>query len=404
MKYPIFGNHATSPSNAANSRVPLNIAAAGAAWTTGNDAIRMYFLRPCVLSNFAVKSVGAAGAGGSGDSYTFDIQRNGSNCGLQCVLLETATSDECADGASARFATTDYMYLTSVPNSTPSALTNIKLATMVDTLGDPHVQIWAAYSSMANNATNYMPLMTSGVAGNASKTGATCAHQFGMDGTLKEIRIDIRDTPAAGKTWVATLNVNEVNTGVTVTFNNGDVTKILTGLSQDLTPTDVVCLETVPTGTPTATYFSVCMLVLPDVPGEYPHSGNTTGVNAVSAGWTRISANYASENTTAATNPNQLTPNKLTAQYRKFRSAVSADPGGVGKEWITRMRKNNVNMNDSMTIGNGATTAEDLTNINSCEGLQELSFLIDPNGTPAAILYHKVTCVSFVPPEAPCML
>ncbi len=401
----LFGGNATVvPSTTLVNFCSLNPAPGAVGWGTGNAAARFYIRKPCEVSHWTVWGQGDPGAGNSWDielvAYDSSDTEKGS---LVATLSNGVLTDSSAVGDRIRLNPGDYIVLRSTPTSGPSALTRLTWCFIMDHIGVPYIQLPVASINPSTSAVRYAGSFFGQYVPSAS-VGASNVGRCSVAMRVKELHIDVREAPGVGKTWTAVLFVNGSSTGITVSITGNVLHAETTGLDI-LVPADAeIYYRFTPAVSPQLTYHMLNMVAIPVAPGHYPISISTGAVTNSATGWSRGLSTYT--NITASTNGinRNITPAKMGVYFKNHRCRVSTDPGGAGKKWDNRLRSNGSNLNSLVSITNGNTSAEDLTNIDYVFDAKGIEVEIAPASTPAAITTHYYSMASYIPPAVPLML
>lgn len=400
--YTISGNVTVMPSTSAVNYCSLTPAPGAVGWGTSNVTARSYITVACEIANLTLNAVSDPGAG---KSYAIEIEVNsGAKTGLTATISNGVLTAN-SGSSHVRLEPGDYICVKSTPAGTPATMTRLAWSFSVDSLGSPQEMLFVAAVNPAISAVRYAHVFTGQYVPTATVNVANVG-KSAIRMKVNGLRLDLRDAPGAGKSWTLTLYVNGAATAATVTITGaGTVTGSISGLNVQIAEGDEVYYRYDPAGSPTLTYHMITLTFTPENEGEYPISVSTSSVINSATGWTRAISTFTSETTTADTNPKCTLPNGQRVHFRKHRCYVDVNPGGVGKQWETRLRVNGVNQNSSVAITNGNTSGVDSSNIDSVFGGTNLiSLQITPTSTPAAITNHYYCMASYTPRTAPCMI
>lgn len=132
--------------------------------------------------------------------------------------------------------------------------------------------VWGSFKQVGvNNATRFAGI---GGHGSIETTDALARLPWGTAGQIKTIRVRTHAAPGVGKQWQYQIYLNGVAQAASI-FTQADAatTANISGLSIAVVPTDLLSLEIIPTGIPTAPHFWYGISFAPTTDGQWNVSG-----------------------------------------------------------------------------------------------------------------------------------
>ena len=205
-------------------------------------------------------------ASGSGKSWTLTVRKNGADTALAVTLSNTTTGANTSDSVS--FVATDLISISVTPSGTPSvnAFTSQCLILNTANAGESFYMLNTGSSTFAAS-TQYLPAF-GGNGGTVPTTEAGSEEVSSINGTLKDMYIQLGTAPGAGKSRTFVVRVNGADTALTCTISDTATTGNFTGGTVALAEGDLVDIKCSQTGTAATTANNMISLVVVSTDGN----------------------------------------------------------------------------------------------------------------------------------------
>lgn len=367
MKSWVIGANSTAPSVLANNHTALG-GSGIQEWRTAAEA-RSRTIWPLSSVSLDRLFVRVATAPGVGTSYVFEIYADGVATGVTCTISGAATTS--SDVVNTYTPTAGaLMTLRSTPAGTPTSAGRVMWNFRVNCGTQQSLVMMHSTNIDSTTVTRKTCVQGSGYTNSVSQV-MPCA------GVFKNLYVQHED-PGVGNVRDLSLYLNTAKSALTVRLSSGS------GVGQDTTHTvtvakgDIVDIATEPiSGTPTSGRWGCGMEFTPTVDGETPLMA-TNDIDY--PGGTGYMAEGVDSSDATEANRNLHMP---ATQLKKLFMDLTATPGGAATRTL-KSRVNNANGNQSCTIANPNTTAEDASNTDTLADEALFDFGITESGTPAA--------------------
>lgn len=238
------------------------------------------------------------------------------------------------------------------------------------------VVIGGSDDNLSNSATEYNDVFGGG--GSWSTTEADANLVISSPATFKSLKIELESTPGAGKSYAFTLRKNGSDTSVTCTVSDTNTTCSDASNSFTVVAGDLVALQSVPSGTPSAIPAFWSMIIDTTTDGESIYGqAITDDLSASATEYAPVFSSYflnTNDNIDRALIPTSGTIKNLTVK-------LQAAPG-AGKSYQFTLRKNRSNQITTCTVADAATTCTDTSNTYTVAAGDTVAVQIVPSGTP----------------------
>ncbi len=201
----------------------------------------------------------APGAGGSGKSYAYTLNKNGSATTLAATISETATSNNDT-GHTVSVTTSDYLQAQAVPTSTPTASDAAFGFKYIPTTTAAYAFMSSVGATANTGAVRYI-----GITGATSFTATEAdAQNITHSQTFSKLNAKVDGAPgtaASGKKYTVTLRVNGADSALTCDILDTATTCSATG-TVAVNDNDLVNFSVTPANTPTARNFGASLLAV----------------------------------------------------------------------------------------------------------------------------------------------
>lgn len=352
----------------------------GATWTTTEAWRQVVVPDSGILRNLTVKLSGAPN--GSGKSYEFEVMKNGATTGLKVTLTNTETtgSDESTELA---VAEGDLISLRCTPTGTPDAV-NAEGWSMEIESDTTRQWFWTA--GTGNFADNSGAESINNLHGGASwaltSSGFERRTLIPIEATIKKLYVKLSSAPTSGNAWKFWIYKN----GTKVTASEIEIadtdTEGLVSLDLDISAGDIVHFAVqATTGTPTQGYVYWGVVVEPDNEFEAILAGSSGNlleadeyaqINNVGAYvWSATEGDHIQ---LVGTNGFKLT------NMRVHLGTALTDNGGSVE---FRLRKNEANANQSVTLSGTDQDGTDASNEDTFVDGDTITMRGIPTSSPA---------------------
>jgi len=366
-----------------------------------------------VFANLLITGVVAPGAG---KSWTFTVRKNGVDTALTVTISDTATSARDSTHT-VSVAAGDSVTLQAVPSGSPTAISLVTVAVEFTSTGTGESGYAGQPTSTAIVATaaryqgvfrmNLLFAATTATSGAARSLAAAA-------GTITALYAFLDGTPGAGKNYTFSIYKNGVRQDGTagtpdtrVVVADSATTGATTAFSLGVAAGDVLTLESLPTGTPTARRVGASVRFVATTDGQSQFCGCSDAAPSASATqYTRMP--YAGSNAWTATESDE-TLSRVVSGISTFtlaglRVRVDTAPG-TGKSLTYSVRKNAASPAGipSVPIADTATSGTDATGTVSLADGDTLNLRAVPAGTPTlpgAMLWGLIQTMGGAAPAA----
>lgn len=334
---------------------------------------------------FKLKQIGIETSvpAGSGNTWTYDVLKNGSTCGMQIVITGAAQTTGYIDG-NVSFGVDDTIIIQRVPTSAPDV--GITTVTWVWDMTQNNQTCYL--NSGTNNATQNF---YNGALGFRAASTAHIDNPSPVAGTITKAKYNISTAPTAGKNYVFTIYKNDivqdgtsgsVDTRVTIadSATSGEWSGTLT-----VAQGDDMEYKIIPTGTPPTSSVAAAFGFTPTTDGEscfgyggtslsLPTSASTNFTKAFREDATSISTTEATFEATVGGSGLSFSVTKL---YWGGVLSVSNSP-------VLSMRRNQADPSGAQSITMSGTSGNDVAHSVTFATGDEICFKIVIVSSPGA--------------------
>ncbi len=360
------------------SNTEYNAIDGGGLWTTLSDNANQLIATPGTLTSLRVEVDTAPGNSGT---FTFAVMVNGSPSGLEVAIVDPATSGDDTDTIAVSAG--DDIQLRCIPTDSPDAGADARWSVGFTSTNSAESNLgFGSTASPSLSVTEFNPVVgggswtTSEVIGNNLTVCPT-------DGTLRDLYVELNDSPGAGDSFVFTVMKNGSPTGLVVTIAEAATTGNNTSDTVDVVPGDTLSIECNPDGTPSARLPRLGMTFLADIDGESIEMHMQGGVMSASANrYTGINGLETSwDSGFSASDPRYDIVNGACVAKKFVGELVTAPSAGQSFDFTIG---DDAAGNTSITfeIADTATTGGDSVNTAVIAADSVLTIECDPTGTP----------------------
>lgn len=345
-------------------------------WVNTNDAAARNVVPVAGTAKTFYANV--ATAPGAGKSWAFTLYKNGSATSSTCTIADAAT--DCSDVThTVSLVAGDTISIESVPSGTPTNPVDIRFAWMFEAAANTSLIMGSTRATnLATGATDYGNLQ--GCAANSS-TLSNRDQVMPTGGVISKLYVELNGSPGVGKSYAFKLLKAGSGQTLTCTVSDAATTCNDTSNSFSVSAGDLVAMEIVPTGTPTARLARWAVLWAPTIDGEAVLLGSS-GSAMNTAGSVRLLSVSGTSNTWGST---EAAMQNLTTAFtlRKFFVNLVTDPGGSAT-YTLKSRIGGSDGNLSVTIAGGSTTGSDTTHDDTIAAASKLNISSLSASSPAS--------------------
>lgn len=326
------------------------------------------------------------GAVSSANQYVFDLLKNGVATGLTITLFETETTELVT--ADVDLAPGDLVAIRITPSSTPDTFgevwTNIICQPDTD---DEYIYGLTADDVPSRTATEYAAAHGAGDANSFSSTEDSRSQLVPTPGTIRNLYLDSSNALAGSDTYDISIRKNLAATG--------DLTTQLTSASQQansgvntmtVAAGDILALESIPTGNPSATRMRVGWTFIPDTTGEQIELGGTdTPLNSSTTEFVEIFNSKPNGWQAPVGTNTKIFFDSRTIQDLYVR--LDGDPGVAPNDYTFTVMKNGVATSLAVTINTSSTDFKEVDNSTTVDYVDgdTISLRSVPTSTPSIV-------------------
>lgn len=331
-----------------------------------------------------------------GTTYDIALMVNGvADASFTCQI--TSTSIGCSD-------TTHTVAVTAgqtlewrlTPTGTPNAQTRLQIAAKLtsSTVGEGTI-LSVGSGNPSQSALNYIPI---GGVHTWIATEASASSLMPTTGVIDQLYVVVSGAPGTAKSYDFTLYKNGSPTSLTCQVAGNAATTcsdLNTGHAISVAATDLISIESSPTGTPSLVAARFGLRWVPTIPGEAV--ALSTSVGAPSTGTTYGNISGSMNGDTSDASAYNIVPSVFT--LKKLYAAIDVVPG-VGKSRDVNARTGNGGgQSTSLTcnIGAAVMSCNDTSSTYTTTAADLLNVQTVGNGTPAAVAYLKTGMVLYTP-------
>lgn len=393
MRTPVFGGSSSNLSASATRYVGF-IATPVA---TNDTQIRSVVSLTGAMEGLYVYLAAAPDNGGGTQSYTFTLQKNGADTAITCSISETSTT--CLDIInSVSMVAGDTFSVKVVPSGTPTA-TFTRFSSVFNSGSGGGSLLYTSANASSPSTSAASAVNVNGNLGWSQANNSTVAPTSGTISSLYVLNSSAPGAAASGKQYVYTVQKNSVDTAVTCTMFETATTCNDTTHSFTFVAGDFIKVVATPTGTPTAGFPAIGLVMTPTIDGESMFGG-TYGGGAFSASvnnYQGIIGFWGGFGTTDAITSAYIPSSSIVA--KKLRVYSSNSPG-TSKSVLTDVRLNTA-VDTTITCtrtGTSSTTCSDTTHEVSLAAGDFIYFRWVPTGTPTTSTTNYVSIVLYIDP------
>lgn len=251
-------------------------------------------------------------------------------------------------------------------------------------------------SSLSNSATGYVGITFIANAGGEQAVGPNSYAMFPTAGTLSNFYVNLSGSPGAAKQYVFSVyqngSVPSNSLAVTLTGASGTASTQQSDTTHTVAVAagDLICIQKVPTGTPTAVSASWGMIFTPAIAGETVLFGSFSSPGIV--GFVGLSAPQIANTTEPSVTLPIPGPGTLKKLF--FQSTIAS---GAATSYILTLNKNASGTALTVTSANSTALLSDLTHTVSVSAGDYIDGDVTITGSPASTsLYIGVVFVPSV--------
>lgn len=355
-------------------------------WTSNESTHYAVIPYAGIFKELQVKAVGSVSPG----QFVIALRVNSATTTLTCTLTATTCSDLTNVVSVSPGDLVNYI---STPSSSPTAQ-SIQISVVFEgTTAGTSIMLAGISSNMQTDGTaNYShpQAVTSFSATEVVRSGIATT-----SGRLGPLYVKCPLAPGSGKSYAFTVRKNAGATSLTCTVSDANTTCSDTNTSNypSIVAGDLIAIEAVASGTPTATNPKFGVGWNPTHDGEamlmFVSNGNPTDT---------FSNTGIGVNSWNATETNMDFTLPFPIQFRHARSTVTNAPGtgGSGKAWNFIWRVNAASSAINMQIFETATSQTDTDKVNTVTG-DKVNWYASAISSPGAPSTHKFGLTMYVP-------
>lgn len=391
METPVFAMSGpnTGPSASFVRYAPLANGAAVATWVSSTTQARTRFARAGTARNLYVRLPNAPN---TGKSYTFNVMKNDVATTLEVAISDAATTGSDVDiGHAITIAEGDDLCIRCTPSGTPDAIANVQIGFVFESTDAGKSVLFSSHATTA--AALYMKVGSSNAAG---VTEPAARNYLPVGGVIDRMYVRRHTAPTAGNSVTYTLQVDGVDTALSATISDANLTASDTAAAVSVSAGQYISINVTISGTPATAVGTVGLDWSPTTDGEALMLAGGGTVSSVADNYGNAMGNGNATATEAAFYA--VAPMALT--LRKLRADVTTDPGS-GKSRAFTVRKGGVSQALTCTIADTNVTASDTSNTVSVSAGDLLNFLTVPTNTPTAPGAFAMSMVAYTGAAAP---
>lgn len=309
-------------------------------------------------------------APGVGKSWTFTLQKNGSDTAVVAVISGTDTQGTDTTN-SVTYAAGDTFNIKCVPSGTPTAAGSVIMSAV--TYGDGQIILMSSNSG-SSISPRYIGFQSG--SSDTSDAGRVDAPSPGA-GTLSKFYFRTSAAPGSGTSYTTTLDKNGSASGITATVSDTNTLASDTTNSTTIAAGDTLRYTITKSGSPATIIPRVTMLFVPTTSGESIFTQATPTVAGATTTYSSLTTDPTGFDTTESNvTKTLLGDGTLTKFYVKRLTAA-------GSTWTGTVRENGVNTALSLSVTNVTTVQSVTTNVTSGRGDYYTIGMV-PSGSPSS--------------------
>lgn len=227
------------------------------------------------LSKLRVLVTNAPGAGGSGKSWGFTINKNSVGTSITCTVSETATT--CSDlSNSVSVVQGDFLSVTVTPTGTPTSSTIVIGSVFTPVIDGESFQTFSYGGGVTDNSqVTYADI---GLVGQNTSTTETSRFLASSSYVAKKLYFVSGTAPGASKTWQYYLRKNSADTALTCSKTGGSATTCSDNVNiVPISSGDLINFKFSPTNSPSTSTSNHLALVFFSDPQDKIYGGTLYG-------------------------------------------------------------------------------------------------------------------------------